>query len=140
MLKYKLLIEIGVPLIVVLISVLIYRFKPKRLKQSFFMERWKYLQKFCKKSETWPKAIEEADKLLKIALKKRKFKGRTMGSKMVSAQRSFSDNDSLWAAHNLFKKLNSDKDRKLKQSEVRDALAGYRQALRDLGALPDDKR
>ncbi len=62
-----------------------------------------------------------------------------MGEKMVSAQRLFTDNDSLWYAHNLYKKVTAvDSKKRLKESEVKDALVGFRQALRDLGALPKD--
>ena len=62
-----------------------------------------------------------------------------MGEKMVSAQHTFTDNDSVWYAHALYKKIVEKKRRKLKQSEIKDALVGYRQALRDLGALPKDE-
>jgi hypothetical protein len=61
-----------------------------------------------------------------------------MGEKMVSAQRVFKDNDALWYAHNLHKKVMAGTKKKIRESEVRDALVGFRQALRDLEALPKD--
>lgn len=113
---------------------------PKKLKPQLFVTKWKELQGYCRDKATWPKAITEADQLLDKALKKRKLKGRSMGERMVSAQRIFSDNDSVWYAHNLCKKiLAQDPKLKLKESDVKDALVGFRQALRDLGALPQDK-
>ncbi len=113
---------------------------PKKLKTDQFMTKWKELQAFCRDKKTWPDALSEADKLLDKALKKRKFKGKTMGERLVSAQKLFSDNDSTWYAHNLYKKVvANDPKLRLKESDVRDALIGFRQALRDLGALPDNK-
>lgn len=84
-------------------------------------------------------AIIEADKLLDLALTRRRFKGNSMGERLVSAQRTFSDNDGVWFAHNLSKKLLVDRSSKLKEIDVKDALVCFRQALRDLGALPNEK-
>lgn len=110
--------------------------RPKKLKTDRFIASWKELQGFCRDKTTWPMAITQADKLLDAALKKRKLKGKSMGARMVSAQRLFTSNDNTWFAHNLAKKLSSGVDVNLKESEVKDALLGFRQALRDIGALP----
>jgi hypothetical protein len=112
---------------------------PKKLKPQVFVTKWKELQGYCREKTTWPKALKEADQLLDKALKKRKLKGKSMGERMVSAQRIFTDNDGVWFAHNLCKKVAAqDPKLKLKESDVRGALVGFRQALRDLGALPQD--
>jgi hypothetical protein len=114
---------------------------PKKLKPDYFVTKWKELQALCKDKVTWPSALEQADQLLDKALKKRKLKGSSMGERLVSAQRVFSDNDGVWYAHNLCKKvLANDPKLKLKESDVRNALIGFRQALRDLGALPGDPK
>lgn len=110
---------------------------PKRLKSRYFVAQWRELQGYCKDKKCWPDAIKQADTLLDRALKKRKFKGKTMGERMVSAQRTFSDNDGAWFAHNLQKKIAADPNFRLKESDVKDALVGFRQALRDIGALPN---
>ena len=130
---------VGGSLLAVLSLLVIAMRIPKRLKYSYFVGKWKDLQKHCKDKSSWPHAIQEADKLLDRALKKRKFKGKTMGERMVSAQRTFTDNDAAWFAHNVHKKLMADPNFKLKESDVKNALVGFRQALRDLGALPDGK-
>jgi hypothetical protein len=80
-------------------------------------------------------AVIDADKLLDEALKKRHFKGKTMGERMVAAQRSLSDNDSAWYAHKLRNRLVHEPNIRLKKRECQNALAGFRQALKDLGAL-----
>lgn len=109
--------------------------KPKALNQSYFNERWTTLQKLCSDKTTWPLAIIDADKLLDEALRRRKYKGKTMGERLVKAQRDLSNNDSVWFGHKLRNKLVHEHDVKLKESDVKQALLGIRQALKDLGAI-----
>jgi|AntRauTorckE6833_2_1112554.scaffolds.fasta_scaffold00406_11 hypothetical protein len=113
----------------------VYRRLPKRMKQLRNQQKWSELQKLCKNKETWPDAVSAADKLLDDILKRKLFKGKSMGERIVSAQRSLSDNDAVWFAHNLAKKTKEDDAPQLKEAEVKKALLGFRQALRDLGAL-----
>lgn len=126
-------------LLVIIIISAIYRRLPKRLKSDRFNEQWKQLQLLCRDKATWPQALTEADKLFDSALKKRKFKGKTMGERMVSAQRILSDNDGIWFAHNLYKKVIAEEIKRLKEADVKEALVAYRQALRDVGALKSDQ-
>lgn len=117
------------------IALFVYRRIPKKLHSDKFQDDWKELQSFCRDKDMWSKAITDADKLLDKALKRRKFKGKRMGERMVSAQRMISNNDQLWFAHNLAKKVIADPAMKLKEADVKLALIGFRQALKDLGAL-----
>lgn len=121
--------------ILFIVGKVVHRRAPLKPKKKTYNARWKELQQFCKTTETWPEAIFAADKLLDKALIKKGFKGKTMGERLVSAQRTFSDNDELWFAHKLSKKLHEDPTQKLKEKDVKDALVGFRQALKDLGAL-----
>lgn len=107
----------------------------KDLNREYFQAKWKELQKGLNKADSWPMAIIQADNLLDEALKRRRFKGKTMGERLVSAQKSLSDNDAAWFAHKLRNKLVHEVDVKLTQKEVQKALIGLRQALKDLGAL-----
>ncbi len=132
-----LIISTSLGVIVVLIVGTVFAIKlPKKLKVDRFIASWQELQSCCRDKATWAQAITQADKLLDVALKKRKLKGKTMGERMVSAQRLFTDNDDVWFSHNLAKKLTVQMDMRLKESDVKDALMGFRQALRDIGALP----
>lgn len=109
--------------------------RPKALNQDYFRAKWQEAQNFCKEKSTWPLAVINADKLVDDALKKRKYKGRTMGERMVAAQRDMSDNDGVWFAHKLRNRLVHEADINLKETDVKKALLGLRQALKDLGAL-----
>ncbi len=134
-------IYIGVAVFVVLIVlILVMRARRRKIKPAKFKEQWQDLQKFLASKETWPLAIITADKLLDEALKKKHVKGKSMGERMVSAQKLFTDNDGVWYAHNLAKKLLDETAIRLKQTDVKRSLMGTRQALRDLGALRDQEQ
>ncbi|MEO8863189.1 MAG: hypothetical protein ABI354_02600 [Candidatus Saccharimonadales bacterium] len=123
-------------IILLAIAAIIVRKRPKRLKTERYTASWRDLQKFCKDKATWPLAVLEADKLLDKALKMRKLKGKTMGERLVAAQRIFKNNDDIWFSHNLAKKLKNTPDMKLKEIDVKEALVGVRNGLKDIGALP----
>lgn len=107
----------------------------KKLNKDYFHERWFELLLRVKTPEGMVLAVIDADKLLDTALKKRNFKGKTMGERLVSAQRSLSDNDAVWYAHKLRNRLVHEPDVKLKKSEAQMALAGFKKGLTDLGAF-----
>ena len=107
----------------------------KDLDRKYFQAKWRDLQKGLNKQETWPLAVISADNLLDEALRKRKFKGKTMGERLVSAQRNLSNNDGIWFAHKLRNRLVHETNVKLVQKDVKKALIEFRQALRDVGAL-----
>lgn len=109
-----------------------------RIKHGRFIASWQELQGFCKDKATWPLAIMSADKLLDAALKKRRFKGKTMGERLVAAQNNLSDNDMVWTAHNMAKRIMDVPDATLREKDVKAALIGFRQALKDLGAFSPD--
>lgn len=111
------------------------RRKPKHLNQAYYTERWQTLQKLLKDKATWPLAVIDADKLLDDALKRSKYRGKTMGERLVSAQRSISDNDAVWFGHKLRNRLVHESNVKLTEKTVKEALLGIRSALKDLGAL-----
>lgn len=111
------------------------RRKPKALNQAYYQEQWQTLQKLCKDKSTWPLAVIDADKLLDDVLKRRKYKGKTMGERLVSAQRDISDNDGVWFGHKLRNRLVHENNVKLTERDVKQALLGIRSGLKDLGAL-----
>lgn len=118
----------------------LYKRVPRRLNKEKYAQRWSDLQSMCKQKDQWPEVIERADKLFDRALKTRRFKGKSMGERIVSAQKKLSDNDGVWQAHNLVKKMREQPERTLKEQEVKDTLVAFRQALRDVGALENGKQ
>lgn len=126
---------LGVALLLLILAVFIRRRRKNRINTVYYMEKWLELQKNCVSRKTWPQAVLEADALLDEALKCRGFKGKTTGERLVSAQRSLSNNESVWFGHKYCQSV-PDKDvRRLRKQDVLEALHGFRQALRDIGAL-----
>jgi hypothetical protein len=122
----------------VVISIVVFlliRLLPKRVKKSSFVRKWRELQTLCGDKITWPDALEQADILLEEALKKRKYAGATIGERLVAAQKAFSSNDAVWSAHKYVVKVKENREMNLKESDIKDALVAFRQALRDLGVL-----
>lgn len=130
----SILVAAAVIIIAFIVFVLVRRRRP--IDTEKFQTRWKEVQKMCAKKSDWALAITDADKLLDEALKKRRIGGKSMGERMVKAQRLFSDNDGVWFAHKLRNKVESDPEAKLSENDVKSALVAFRQALKDLGALP----
>jgi len=139
--KTSLLIIIGASaatlVVIVAVAILIFRSKRRRNYPAIVHEKWLDVQRLCSSKETWALAVINADKLLEDALKRTRFKGKSIGERLVAAQRKLSDNDGVWFAHNLSKKLIAETNSKLREADVKKALIGVRQALRDLGAMND---
>ncbi len=111
------------------------RYRSNNLNKTHFSERWHDLQKHCKSRKTWPQAIIDADNLLNEALRKHHFKGKTTGERLVAAQHILTGNEAVWFGHKMRNKIVNEDVRKLKKQDILDALSGFRQALKDLGAL-----
>jgi hypothetical protein len=130
------MLSIVIFLSVVAIAIIVIKKLPRRFNKKYYDKKWNEIVSYCKNKEDWPKAIESADDLVYKALKDRRFKGSTRGAKMVSAQDEFSENDRLWGAHNIYKKLlDEDQEVDLGTDIVKECLSAYGSALKDLGAL-----
>lgn len=103
--------------------------------QKYFRDKWVELLTRVRTPEGMVLAVIDADKLLDEALRRKHFRGKTTGERLVAAQRSLSDNDAVWYAHKLRNRLVHEPNIKLKKSEAQSALAGFRQGLKDLGML-----
>ena len=121
-------------LILIIVSRLGRRFV-QPLNRKYFEAKWDELLGRVKTPEGMVLAVIDADKLLDEALKKRGYKGKTMGERLVAAQRALSNNDGVWYAHKLRNRLVHESNVRLRRSEAKNALAGIKQGLKDLGAL-----
>ena len=111
------------------------RLRRRVLKPEKFVPRWKALQKKLAHKDEWNDAIIAADKLLDEALRKLHYKGKSTGERLVSAHNIFTDTNSVWFGHKLCGRLKSDNPPTLKEKDVKRALMGIGQALKDVGAL-----
>lgn len=122
-------------LIMLIISAMLFRRLPRKLKPDYFLSEWRKLQSQLPDKNQWAQAIIEADQLLDEALKKRRVKGKTMGERLVNVQKEFVDNDSVWFGHKLSVKLKNNPDIAVRKHDVKRALLGLQQGLKDMGAL-----
>lgn len=106
-----------------------------QLDKGPFRESWKKINSRASQEDGWEISIINADKLLDVALKKRKFAGETMGERLIAAKNVLSRRQAVWEAHKLRNRLVHEENVKLDKKKVAEALRGFESALKDLGAL-----
>lgn len=80
-------------------------------------------------------AVIEADKLLDYAMKENGIKGDTMGERLKAAKARWSDNNAVWTAHKLRNQIVHEENVQVSYDVSRRALAGFKKALKDMGAI-----
>ena len=99
---------------------------------KYYRDRWVKIEQVQKLGEPgWQVAIIQADKLLDHALKARGFAGETMGDRLRSAHAG----DKVWAAHKIRNRIAHESDVRLNTVVVNQALRGFKQGLKNVGAL-----
>ena len=104
------------------------------LDRAYYMDAWQKIHIKSRAEETWSLAVIDADKLLDHALRKKNFAGKTMAERMVSAKDIFSRRQLVWEAHKYRNQLVHE-EVKINEAKIKNALVGYRAALKDLGAI-----
>ncbi len=122
-------------LMLVTIGATVMKRRPKEIDTEYYKQKWEIVHRQASKKESWPLAIINADKLLDGVLKKHKYKGKTMGERLVAAQHDLTRNDSVWFGHKLRNRLVHEEEAGLRERDVKAAISGLRQAMHDLGAL-----
>ena len=83
---------------------------------------------------TFSMTIINCDKLLDKAMIESGVPGKTMGERLKKSDGKFSDINAVWRAHKL-RNLIAHEDIDLSYRQATGALAIYKQALKDLGAI-----
>lgn len=130
-----LIVAILFGLVVLFILSRLVKHKPRRLNQQYYQKKWLEILARVKTYDGMILAVIDADKLLDEALRKRNYRGKTMGERLVAAQHEISDNDAVWHAHKMRNRLVHQSTVRLRKNEAKNALAGFRKGLKDLGAL-----
>ena len=84
---------------------------------------------------TWTVVIIEADKLLDKALVEMGVPGKTMGDRLKRSGDKFENVNAVWRAHKLRNTLAHEAGFEISYKQAANALAVYKQALKDLGAI-----
>jgi len=109
----------------------------KNLNVEYYRAKVLEIEHQLKRDETssYHMSILNADKLVDKALTERGFGGNSMGERMKSASKIFGDLNGLWNAHKLRNKIAHESDAYITYDQARYALANFRKALKDLGAI-----
>lgn len=130
---------IGIVIIGVLLAVVIALTKKAvpQLDVNKYRTKWLAIEQALKKDEpsTYFMTVMNADKLLDHALKERGIKGDTMGARMKMAQATWSNANAVWGAHKVRNRIAHETDANISYDDARRALAGFKQALKDIGAI-----
>lgn len=107
------------------------------LKVDKYRTRWMTVEQSLSRDEPSSHllAILNADKLLDEALREKGVAGETMGERMKSQQKTWSNANALWGAHKLRNQIAHDHDVKVSYDDARRALAAFKRALKDVGAI-----
>jgi hypothetical protein len=108
-----------------------------RLNVEKYRSRWLAIEQSLSRDNpaAFPLAILNADKLVDQALRERGTVGNTMGERMKTAKSSWSQANTVWEAHKLRNRVAHEPDITVSYDQARRALAGFKRALKDLGAI-----
>jgi hypothetical protein len=84
---------------------------------------------------TFVTTIIEGDKLLDKAMVEMGISGKTMGDRLKKAGGRFTNLNAVWRAHKLRNAIAHESDVEISYKQAFNALAVYKQALKDLGAI-----
>jgi len=102
-----------------------------------YRSQWLGIESQLKRDEpsSYHLAVLNADKLLDKALKERGYKGQTMGERMKVAKTAWTNANNVWGAHKLRNQIAHEHEVRVTYDDARRALAGFKQALKDIGAI-----
>lgn len=109
----------------------------KQLDVEKYRTKWLSIENHFKRDEesSYHLCILNADKLLDQALREHGVRGNTMGERMKSTQTSWSNANAIWTAHKLRNQIAHEPDVRVSYDTARYALASFKQALKDVGAI-----
>ncbi len=120
-----------------ILAVIVYTKGGVTLNQEKYRKKWLQIEHSLKKDQaaSYQLSILNADKLLDHAMKEAGFKGTTMGERLKTATPRLSNRNATWAAHKLRNQIAHEQDVALNYDTTRRALASFKQALKDVGAI-----
>ena len=132
-LMFAVVVVIGIALLVV---ITLTRRPSRILDQAKYREKWLTItQSVTDDTGTMQLAVLNADKLLDQALRETGIAGETLGERLKNAKARFRNVNTVWTAHKLRNQIAHDDHVKINRRQTDSALAAFRAALIDLGAL-----
>ena len=102
-----------------------------------YQTRWLKIENGLERNDrrSYNFTVLEADKLLDRALNEMGVPGKSMGEKLKKIGDKMPEINRIWQAHKLRNQIVHESDFELSYEQARRALAIFRQALKDLGAI-----
>jgi hypothetical protein len=109
----------------------------RNLNVEKYRMRWMQIEQQLKKDQpsSYHLVVLNADKLLDQALRERGVRGTTMGERMKTLKDTWSNANTVWNAHKLRNQIAHETEVNVSYDDARRALAGFKQALKDIGAI-----
>lgn len=106
-----------------------------RLDTTKYRTRWLQIEQKLSRNDTASHqlCVLHADRLLDHALKEKGVQGNTMGERMKNT--NWSNANIVWASHKLRNRIAHEPDVAIDFDTARRALAGFKQGLKDVGAI-----
>ena len=103
-------------------------------------KRWADVENLLElgRPSNFQKAVLEADKIVDFVLKKMRVPGETMGDRIRSAQKRFSNYQTyqaLWDAHKIRNRIVHEMNSEVLNYEAKEAITKFKKVLSDLGAI-----
>lgn len=132
-LMFAVVVVIGIALLIV---ISLTRRPSRILDQAKYREKWLTItQSVSDDAGTMQLAVLHADKLLDQALRESGVAGDSLGERLKNAKSRFRNVNAVWTAHKLRNQIAHDDHVKISRRQTDSALAAFRAALIDLGAL-----
>lgn len=136
---FKVIIFIAVVLLlgIVLFAILTLKQKSTILDKEKYRSLWLEIENGLEANnqQSFQMTVLNADKLLGQALEELGVRGNTMGERMKTFGKGFSNQDQIWQAHKIRNKIAHEADVKLTLKQVHAVLKCFKQALKDVGAI-----
>ncbi len=107
------------------------------LDMDKYRKKWLEIERQLSREDvrSYQMTVIEADKLLDCALKECGTKGETMGARLKEKKTAWTNANAVWSAHKLRNQIVHESDFRLNYDDARRALAGFKRALKDVGAI-----
>ncbi len=131
------LLGILVVAVLVLVVIVMTRRGPLPLDREKYQCKWLEIERSLTRDNqaSYHLAVLNADKLLDQALKEKRLPGESMGQRMKSAEKFWSNANSTWSAHKLRNQIAHETDINVSYDTIKRVMAAFKQSLKDLGAI-----
>ena len=108
-----------------------------QLDKEKFQANWLKIENSIQRDNpaSWHLALINGDQLVDTAMRELHISGQTMGERLKAAKDKFTSPNSIWHAHKLRNVIAHEADAEINFDQTRRALASFKQALKDLGAI-----